>query len=92
MRRIEASDELPLRLLGARPQSENRTADWRSQRPVIDAAACTGCLLCWKFCPEACVALTDKVPVISLDHCKGCALCAAECPKGCIAMVPEAAS
>lgn len=92
MRHVEASEDLPLRIVGTRPMSENRTGDWRSQRPVIDAKRCTGCAICWKFCPEACVTLTEKVPVISLDYCKGCAICAAECPQECVEMRPEAAA
>jgi 2-oxoacid:acceptor oxidoreductase delta subunit (pyruvate/2-ketoisovalerate family) len=89
MRHVEALKTLPLQLLGERSMAENHTGNWRSQRPVIDGAKCTGCQICWKFCPEACVTLTAKVPVISMDYCKGCAVCAAECPKDCIAMVAE---
>lgn len=91
MRRVEKSPDLPVRLLGERPMTENLTGDWRSQKPVIHADRCTGCNVCWKYCPEACVTLTEKVPVISMDFCKGCALCAAECPQECIEMVEEAA-
>ncbi|MBI4371415.1 MAG: hypothetical protein HY552_03860 [Elusimicrobia bacterium] len=83
---------MPVQLVGDQPTSENRTGDWRSQRPVIDAARCTGCLICWKYCPEACVTRTDKVPVILMDYCKGCAICAAECPRDCVAMQPEEAA
>lgn len=89
MRHVDESETLPVVRLGVRPMSENKTGDWRSQRPAIDAAKCTGCLICWKFCPEACVTLTEKVPVISMDFCKGCAICASECPQDCIAMVTE---
>lgn len=92
MRRVEGTAALPVLLLSNRPMSENRTGEWRSQRPVIDAGRCTGCLICWKYCPDACVALTDKVPVISMDYCKGCAICAVECPRRCIAMIPEEAA
>lgn len=89
MRRVEATSDLPVRIVSSRPMSENKTGDWRSQRPAIDATRCTGCLICWKFCPEACVTLTEKVPEISMDFCKGCAVCASECPQGCIAMDEE---
>lgn len=81
----------PAVLAAGRPMSLNKTAAWRSLRPVIDAARCTKCLLCWKFCPEACVILGAGVPLIALDHCKGCGVCAAECPPKCIALEAEAA-
>lgn len=71
--------------------AENRTSNWRSLRPEIDSARCTGCLLCWKFCPEACFLLWEKVPAIDFDHCKGCGVCAQECPPRCIIMRPEEA-
>lgn len=71
------------------PMSANKTASWRSLRPEIDAGLCTGCLICWKFCPECCLRLDGKVPTIALAYCKGCGICAAECPAGCVRMVPE---
>ena len=92
MRHVEANDRLPVIAVGSRSMSENHTGDWRSQKPVIDAGKCTGCLICWKFCPESCVVTTDKVPVMLMDYCKGCAICAAECPQDCIAMVSEEAT
>ena len=82
----------PRVIVSSRPMSENKTGNWRSLRPVIHAESCTGCLVCWKYCPEACVRLTGTVPVVDLDFCKGCGICAGECPKGCVELVPEAAS
>ena len=76
----------------ARPMSENLTGDWRSVAPRIDAEKCTGCLLCWKFCPEACVDVAGDIPKIDLHYCKGCGVCAAECPAHCVHMSEEAAS
>ena len=81
--------QFPETIVSDRSMAENLTGNWRSLRPVIDAARCTGCLICWKFCPEACVKLTDKVPLIDLAYCKGCGICVAECPCGAIEMVPE---
>ncbi len=82
---------LPATIVSDRPMSENLTGNWRNLRPVIEEARCTGCLLCWKYCPEACVRLTDKVPEIELSYCKGCGICARECPPRSIALVEEAA-
>lgn len=72
-----------------RSMSENPTGNWRSFRPVIASARCTGCLICWKFCPEGCVELTEKVPVLVMKYCKGCGICVEECPPGCISFEPE---
>ncbi|MBI5201614.1 MAG: 4Fe-4S binding protein [Elusimicrobia bacterium] len=80
----------PATLRADRPQRENLTGDWRSLRPGIDASRCTGCLLCWKFCPEACVDASSRVPVIDFAYCKGCGICAAECPPKCIELAREA--
>lgn len=66
----------------------NKTGAWRSLRPVIDPGRCTGCLICWKFCPEACIR-PGKLPEVDLDYCKGCGICAEECPRGAIEMVRE---
>ena len=82
----------PLIILSPRSMSENLTGNWRTLRPAIDAARCTGCLLCWKFCPEACVALTAKVPRIDFSYCKGCGICVEECPPKCISFDREEAA
>lgn len=66
-------------------------AAWRLQRPQLDAARCTGCLLCWKYCPEPAIAPAEGKVAIRLEACKGCGICAAECPVNAIAMVEEAA-
>lgn len=82
----------PRVMVSTRSMDENLTGNWRTLRPIIDAKACTGCLICWKLCPEACVDLTDKVPSIDMDYCKGCGICVSECPAHCVAFAPETAS
>ncbi|WP_114601401.1 4Fe-4S binding protein [Gordonibacter sp. 28C] len=37
-------------------------AGWRNVRPVVDLAACTGCLQCYMYCPDGTV---YKVPAAS---------------------------
>lgn len=71
-----------------------KNAGWRNQRPVIDAASCTGCLQCYLYCPDGTVYKVDDPadgsPVaIDLDFCKGCGICAKACTFGSIAMIPE---
>lgn len=82
--------DFPQVIVADRSMAENKTGNWRTMRPTIDAAKCTGCLICWKFCPEACVGLTDKVPTIDLSYCKGCGICATECPPKAVRFEAEA--
>lgn len=77
-----------------------KNAGWRSQRPVIDAAACTACGQCILYCPDGCLYSAcepgangaPQGPAIAVDQdfCKGCGICAKLCRFGAIAMVPEA--
>ncbi len=62
------------------------TGTWRTFVPVLSRERCTGCLICWVYCPEACI--TREIE-IDLNFCKGCGICAEECPRGAIAMVKE---
>lgn len=66
---------------------ENRTGSWRTERPVLDKDKCTGCRLCWLFCPESCIA--DETFAIDYAYCKGCGICATECPTDAIGMERE---
>lgn len=64
-------------------------ASWRTQRPALDVEKCTGCMICWKLCPEPAIEPTAGKITIHLDTCKGCGVCAHECPVDAIDMVPE---
>ena len=78
--RIAAAANAPLR----------KTGDWRVFRPVLIPEKCNGCTLCFVYCPEAAITLTDKNrPVIDYDHCKGCGLCITECPTHALKAVRE---
>ena len=63
------------------------TGEWRSFRPVKDDDKCNDCLICWIYCPEACIKKTGVE--IDYQYCKGCGICAVECPTGAIVMVKE---
>ncbi len=67
----------------------NSRADWRTFRPVVDAVKCTGCQICWTYCPEHSVEMMDKKSIINYVYCKGCGICAEECPTKAITMVME---
>lgn len=30
----------------------SKNAGWRNRRPIVDKAACTGCLQCYLYCPD----------------------------------------
>ncbi|HDQ45928.1 MAG TPA: 4Fe-4S dicluster domain-containing protein [bacterium] len=66
----------------------NKTASWRSIRPVIIDDKCRRCMICWKVCPEPAISPTDP-PVIDYDFCKGCGICIEECPFDAIDTEPE---
>ncbi len=64
------------------------TGSWRTFKPIVVAEKCTGCGLCWLFCPEP--AIFEGKPVkIDLRYCKGCGICSNECPVKAIIMVEE---
>lgn len=67
--------------------ADNKTGAWRTSRPVVDHETCTGCGLCWLYCPDA--SIDPDTFDIDYDYCKGCGICAQECRIGAIAMVRE---
>lgn len=88
MTRIAGRDIVgPVAWLPTRGSSE--AARWRTQRPVLDGRRCTGCMVCWKYCPEPAVEPEEKLVRFSLDACKGCGVCAEVCAPKAITMVPE---
>ena len=64
------------------------TGGWRTFRPTIDASKCTGCGICWLFCPEPAIS-KGKPPTVDYRYCKGCGICANECPVKAIIMKEE---
>jgi pyruvate ferredoxin oxidoreductase delta subunit len=68
----------------------NETGGWRTNVPTIDPEKCTGCMLCYFFCPDASIVIEDgKATGVDLVHCKGCGICATECPADAITMSVE---
>lgn len=66
------------------------TGGWRSMVPYFDAEKCNGCMLCYFYCPDASIIITEgKLAGIDLKHCKGCGICAKECPADAIFMRPD---
>ncbi len=79
-------------------------AGWRNERPVLDEAACTGCLKCYMECPDGAVfkpaapeppasagqpAREACAVAIDYDFCKGCGICVAACKFDALSMIPE---
>jgi len=50
---------------------------------------CRACGICWIFCPDASIDLSDGKPEFDYDYCKGCGICSTECPCGVIMMQRE---
>jgi len=68
----------------------NETGGWRTNVPTIDVEKCTGCMLCYFYCPDASIIVEDGVATgVDLEHCKGCGICATECPVDAIVMSLE---
>ncbi len=66
------------------------TGEWRAWRPVFEADKCVNCMLCWVFCPDSCILVSEEKMVgVDYDHCKGCGICAHECPTNALEMKPE---
>ncbi len=58
-------------------------------RPVMNAAKCHQCGICYLYCPTSAIEETEKGFAIEIDFCKGCGICAHECPNQAIAMEKE---
>jgi len=70
-------------------QPANSRADWRTFRPIVDPTKCTGCQICWTFCPEHSINMMEKKSTVDYIYCKGCGICAVDCPTKAITMVME---
>ncbi|GFK93204.1 Ferredoxin-2 [Fundidesulfovibrio magnetotacticus] len=55
-------------------------------RPVVDAAACTGCGTCAAQCPAQALAMEDGLPVVDAQACIACYCCQEMCPEKAIAL------
>ncbi|MBN2120731.1 MAG: 4Fe-4S binding protein [Candidatus Omnitrophica bacterium] len=66
------------------------TGSWRTFKPVRDEEKCIHCLICWVYCPDSSILVSEGKNVgFDYKHCKGCGICAKVCPKKCIQMVKE---
>lgn len=86
---VEVGDpKVVAEVVGGKAPAGSR-ADWRTFRPVVDSEKCTGCRMCWVYCPEHCIEMVDDKSVIEYAYCKGCGICVEECPVGAIEMKTE---
>lgn len=82
-------DEYPELSISSGAMTHNKTGFWRVMRPEIDLEKCTGCGLCWKFCPDMAISMVEAYPRIDYEYCKGCGICVEECPRNCITISRE---
>jgi len=88
-RTLVGKNRVVAELRGVEQAPANSRADWRTFRPVVDETKCTGCQLCWTYCPEHCIDMVDRKIKINYTYCKGCGICAEECPAQAITMIME---
>jgi len=62
---------------------------YRVIKPIVDENECTGCLLCYTFCPDGAIFRFENIVKVDYDFCKGCGICANECKSRVIQMVKE---
>ena len=85
---IKGAEDMPPMPVSLGSMRQNKTASWRSIRPVIDEEKCKICMICWKYCPEPPIYPTSP-PTMDYEHCKGCGLCLEECAFDAIYSVKE---
>lgn len=68
---------------------KNKTAGWRTMRPVVLNDKCNACGICAKFCPDGAIIIKNGKMHVDYDYCKGCAICSVECPPHSIIMKKE---
>lgn len=66
-----------------------KTGTWRALAPVVTEEKCIKCKLCYWWCPDSAISITEKGAKVDYNFCKGCGICANECPVGAINMVRE---
>lgn len=81
--------ETPFGPVGVGSSPSNLTGGWRVNKPILDGAKCTNCLLCWFYCPDGSITRGEKIIEIHYDYCKGCGVCAAVCVPKAIRMERE---
>lgn len=87
--KFKKESDLPPAAISFRDMRYNKTGKWRSIKPIIDYKKCTSCMICWKFCPDACIEIINGKPRIDYDYCKGCGICIEECPAKAIESTEE---
>ncbi len=99
MRKVEVDKEMGLKSVKEYPPAPlskpaegagGKTGLWRTYRPVVDLNKCTGCRICWAYCPDRAIKLRDDGKVeVDYVWCKGCLICFHECPVKAIDKVVE---
>lgn len=82
---MKTRDEAPI----GRDMYIVRTGEWRFRKPVFSTEKCTGCGICFIFCPTHSIYEAEKGYDANLDTCKGCGICANECHVSAVTMEVE---
>ncbi|MEM2574983.1 MAG: 4Fe-4S dicluster-binding protein [Sulfolobales archaeon] len=88
--RLSSIHKLPL----SRPSIGvvGKTGYWRFKKPEVNHAKCIKCGICWLYCPDSSIDISDnpdKYVEINYEYCKGCGICSNVCPAKAITMVEE---
>lgn len=90
---IKSFKELPASLVSKPTKASmgGPTGTWREYRPVLNKEKCEKCMLCWLYCPDGVITMSEeKYPIFDYDYCKGCGICAHECRFEAIELLKEA--
>lgn len=59
---------------------------WREAEPSIEQKSCTGCGICYMYCPDGAISIQEGIAKVDYGFCKGCGICARMCGSGAITM------
>lgn len=62
------------------------SSGWRDCNPIADLSKCTGCGICYKYCPDGAVSISEGKVLFDLRFCKGCGICVRMCPAKVVSM------
>ncbi|MEM4190144.1 MAG: 2-oxoacid:acceptor oxidoreductase family protein [Candidatus Caldarchaeum sp.] len=87
---LSSSHVVSLDIVNVGNSGLRKTGNWRLFKPVVNYQKCTGCIVCYIYCPESAISIdSENKPLIDYETCKGCLICVKECPLKAIEAVRE---